>query len=247
MKKLISVLLFMILPVSIIAAEAYRTIRVSEDVVIKKISDHSYVHVSYSDIPGFGRVASNGYIFTDGGEAFICDTPVTDDLTKALADWVTGSLHAKIICVAPNHWHADCMGGLGYIHSLGISTCAGNRTIEIARQKKLPAPQYGFDKILTLKVGSKQVVLRYHGPAHSSDNIVAWVPSEKVLFAGCMVKEAKAKNIGNISDADLTEWPKTIDTLIRTYPDARIVIPGHGDFGGRELLYHTKEVLRRGK
>jgi metallo-beta-lactamase class B len=247
MKNVIFVLLFMLLPMSIIAEDAYRTIRVSEDIVIKKISDHSYVHVSYSDIPGYGRVASNGYIFTDGGKAVICDTPVTNELTKALVDWVTGSLHAQIIGVVPNHWHGDCMGGLGYIHSRGISTCASNRTIEIARQKGLPAPQYGFDKHLTLKVGNKQVVLRYHGPAHSSDNIVVWVPSEKVLFAGCMVKEANAKNIGNTSDADVTEWPKTIDSLIRSYPDALIVIPGHGDFGGRELLYHTKEVLQGGK
>lgn len=247
MKKFISVTFILFLTVSAVMATGCGTTRITDDLIIKKISDHSYIHISYSDIPGFGRVASNGYIFTDSGKAVICDTPVTDALTKALVDWVTGSLHAEVIGVIPNHWHTDCMGGLGYIHSLNIPTYANAMTVAIAGKKGLPVPRHGFGTGLTLMAGNKPVICRYHGPAHSTDNIVVWVPSEKVLFAGCMVKEMKADRIGNTTDADLNAWPATIDELIRTYPDARIVIPGHGDTGGRELLYHTKEVLRRGR
>jgi metallo-beta-lactamase class B len=32
---------------------------------------------------------------------------------------------------------------------------------------------------------------------------------------------------------------------MRKYPDARIVIPGHGAYGGRELLLHTRELLQK--
>ena len=85
----------------------------------------------------------------------------------------------------------------------------------------------------------------YFGPAHSSDNIVVWIPSEKILFAGCMVKSIDATNLGNTADGDLNAYPHTIDRLLSRFPDAKIVIPGHGKFGGLELILHTKELTSR--
>ncbi|MDP4204044.1 MAG: CfiA family subclass B1 metallo-beta-lactamase, partial [Bacteroidota bacterium] len=74
-------------------------------------------------------------------------------------------------------------------------------------------------------------------------NIVVWIPSEKILFAGCMVKEMKANTKGNLSDADVKAWPSTIKKVMAKFPSARIVIPGHGEAGGFELLQHTLEVV----
>jgi metallo-beta-lactamase class B len=62
-----------------------------------------------------------------------------------------------------------------------------------------------------------------------------------------MVKELKSGSLGNLSDADLAGWPKTIARVIEAYPFADIVIPGHGDFNGRELLKHTQNLLTKTK
>ncbi len=218
-------------------------IRISDDLEIIKLSEHSYVHISYAEMPGFGRFGSNGYIYTDSGEALLFDTPVNDALTRQLTDWMAAALRVKIVGFVPNHWHVDCMGGLRHIHALKIPSYANERTIAIAKKKHLPVPQHGFRDSLTLKAGSGSVVCRYHGPAHSDDNIVVWASSEKVLFAGCMVKDLASKKPGNLSDANISEWPKTIERLISEYPAAKTVLPGHGTFGGIELLTHTKEVI----
>jgi len=83
----------------------------SHDLECYRLSDRVVWYVSYAEMKGFGRVASNGLIYTDGGQAYLFDTPVNDALTKDLLDWIRDSLHAEVIGFVPNHWHEDCMGG----------------------------------------------------------------------------------------------------------------------------------------
>ncbi len=236
-------LLIIFFSISSMANNQYDTIKISKDVEIIKLSQHSYIHVSYTVVPGYGRISSNGYIYINNNEAILFDTPMTNELTKQLIDWITNSLKVKIIGYVPNHWHNDCMGGLSYLNILNVPSYANNLTITIAKNKNLPIPRYGFNDKLKLKIGNELVICRYYGPAHSVDNIVVWVPSEKVLFAGCMVKDLNSQNLGNLTDADILEWPKTIEKVILDCSSAKIVIPGHGEYGGTDLLIHTKELL----
>jgi metallo-beta-lactamase class B len=115
-------------------------------------------------------------------------------------------------------------------------------TLDIARNKNLPIPEHGFKDSLQLMLGDKTIDCYYLGAAHSTDNIVVWIPSEKILFAGCMIKSVNARNLGNTADGDLTAYPGTIEKVLVKFPDAEIVIPGHGNFGGLELVWHTKEL-----
>lgn len=221
------------------------TIKVCPDIELIKLSNHAYVHVSFAQLPKFGRFSSNGLVFVSGGEAFLFDTPVTDSLTKDLVAWIRDSLKAKLVGVIPNHWHSDCMGGLRYLKNLGIESYANKMTVDIATQKKLPVPAHGFIDSLKLSFGDKAIYCYYLGAAHSLDNIVVWIPSERILFAGCMVKSMDAKNLGNIADGDTAAYPKTIEKVIKKFPYAKIVIPGHGAIGGLELLGHTKELATK--
>jgi metallo-beta-lactamase class B len=218
------------------------TVHLSPDLEIVKLSDNAYVHVSWSQLPKFGRFASNGLVFINGGEAFLFDTPADDSLTKTLVAWIRDSLKVKIVGFMPNHWHADCMGGLRYLQSVGIETYAHQMTVDIAKSRNLPVPTHGFRDSLRLFLGDKAILCWYPGPAHSLDNIVAWIPSERILFAGCMAKSMDSKNLGNTADGDTAGYPKTIDKVIGKFPDAKIVIPGHGAVGGLELLRHTREL-----
>ena len=219
-------------------------IKISDDLEIIKISDYSYIHVSYSEIPPFGRVPSNGVIFIDNGKAFLFDTPATDSLTMDLVNWIRNNLKCGIAAFVPNHWHIDCMGGLAYLNSLGIESYAQEMTLQIAESKNLPVPSCGFKDSIILNSGGKEIICSYLGAAHTYDNIVVWIPSERLLFAGCMVKGIKSKGLGNTADGDLKEYPETIKNILSKYKNAKFVIPGHGQFGGIELLRHTLKLSR---
>ncbi len=221
----------------------YKKIHVSKDIELIKLSENVYIHVSYSDIPKYGRYPSNGLIFIDNSEAFLFDTPMTDSLTMDLVAWLTDSMKLKIVGFVPNHWHDDCMGGLGFLQKQKIESYANQMTIDIAKSKNLPIPSHGFKDSIQLELGDKLINCYYFGAAHSLDNIVVWIPSEQILFAGCMIKSINSKDLGNTVDGDLIAYPKTIDKLINKFPTVKIVIPGHGPFGGFDLIQHTRNLL----
>jgi metallo-beta-lactamase class B len=221
----------------------YPKIWISEDVELIQLSEKAYVHVSVSEIDGFGKVSSNGMILVSNGEAFLFDTPFTNIQTKTLVKGIADSLKAAVSTFIPNHWHEDCLGGLDYLHSQGVKSYANQMTIDLAIEHGKPVPQIGFTDSLHLSFHGEDVYCYYLGGGHSTDNIVVWIPSEKILFGGCMVKDIRSKGLGNISDAKIEEWPTTINKIITQFPDAKIVIPGHGQIGGKELLQHTALLL----
>jgi len=60
-----------------------------------------------------------------------------------------------------------------------------------------------------------------------------------------MAKELESASLGNMADGDLIQYPLTIKNVIDTYPDAEIVIPGHGKYGGIDLLQHTLDLFKQ--
>lgn len=242
MKTFVWVLFLGFLSFTIRAQNQQQRIRIADDIELIKLSEKAYVHVSVTEIGSFGLVSSNGAIFIDSGEALLLDTPVTNDQTERLVRWVEDSLGAKVTLFIPNHWHEDCMGGLEYLQQKGVKSYANRMTIAIAKEKGLPLPETGFRKQKKIKFGNSEILCYYPGAGHALDNTAVWIPSEKILFAGCMLKDIHSKGIGNVADGDATAWPKTLDKLARKFPEARIVIPGHGEIGGLELIGHTRQI-----
>jgi metallo-beta-lactamase class B len=222
---------------------ATNKIAVSDDIELVRLSPKAYLHISVSEMKGFGKVSSNGLILVDNGQALLFDTPVTNEQTKTLVTFIADSLYAKVSGFIPNHWHEDCMGGLEYLSKHSVKSYANQMTIDIAQKEGLPLPKQGFKDSLSLKLNNIEINCYYLGGGHSTDNIVVWIPSEKILFAGCMVKEMQSKTLGNLLDANVVEWPGTIQKVINKFSSAEIVIPGHGQIGGKELLTHTRKLL----
>jgi metallo-beta-lactamase class B len=48
-----------------------------------------------------------------------------------------------------------------------------------------------------------------------------------------------------LNDANLGEWANTVRKIKTAYPDAKIIIPGHGDMGDISLLNYTIELFSR--
>lgn len=246
MEKLIIALFAIFLVFNGFARPAKR-IQVSADLELVQLSPNAWLHVSQSEISGFGRVSSNGLVFRSGNQAFLFDTPVTVEQTRQLVSAIEDSLNLRIAGFVPNHWHSDCMGGLGWLQEKGIASYASQKTIDLAKANKLPVPEYGFQDSLTLTLGDQIIACYYFGAAHTTDNIVVWIPSEHILFAGCMAKSLNSQNLGNTADGDLKAYPETIRKVMAKFPDAQIVIPGHGPWGGVELLKHTLELAEQAK
>lgn len=214
------------------AACTPRRIDIGNDITVQRLAEGIYLYTAVDEIEGYGPVPSNGVLIVREGEAVLLDTPVGDAQTKALTDWAAETLRARVTTFVPNHWHSDCMGGLGYLKTLGVKSYAHRLTRSIAQREGKPVPDIGFSDSLRLDLHGTEIRCYYFGGGHSEDNIAVWIPSAKLLFAGCMVKEMAAQNAGNLSDAVPAAWPATLDSLLVRFPDARIVVPGHGTPGG---------------
>jgi len=247
LKGLLTILLTGLIHYSGFSQSGYNRIKISKDLELIQISNDAWVHVSYFETKNYGRVGANGLVFIDGRKAFLFDSPWNDSLTRDLVSWLADSMKTEVIGFIPNHWHDDCMGGIGYLHRQKIESYANQMTVNIARSKGLEIPKHGFRDSLQLELGDKIVKCYYFGPAHTLDNIVVWIPSEQILFAGCMVKSLNSTDLGNTADGDLLAYPQTIARLINQFPNAKIVIPGHGPFGGLDLIKHTGDLLTKSK
>jgi metallo-beta-lactamase class B len=220
-----------------------KKIKISDDIEVIKLSEKAYVHTSFFEVPHFGKIDTNGLIFVNGDEAFLFDTPWTNSQTETLIKWIENSLSASVSTFVAGHWHADNIGGLEYIHSKGIRSYANQMTIDLAEINGMPVPHYGFIDILELNLQDDKVYCQYFGGGHTADNIVIWIPSENILFGGCLVKDINSTNLGNLSDAKVEEWLPTIQKVMANFPTAEIIIPGHGKIGGKELFEHTIKLL----
>ena len=48
---------------------------------------------------------------------------------------------------------------------------------------------------------------------------------------------------GFLGDANTEAWSETVRKIEQTYPGAKIVIPGHGKWGGTELFDYTIKLF----
>jgi metallo-beta-lactamase class B len=219
--------------------EVYR----SNDLIITQVSQNAFVHVSYLQTQDFGNVPCNGLIVTNSNEAIIFDTPTNTKSSEELINWINETLQSKINAIIPTHFHNDCLGGLSAFHSKNIPSYANFKTIEFAKNNNEILPQNSFKDSLVLKVGSEKVIAKFFGEGHTKDNVVGYFPSENVLFGGCLIKELNA-NKGYLGDADETNWSNTVEKIKKEYPNLRIVVPGHGEYGNTKLLDYTIRLFK---
>ncbi len=215
----------------------------SENLKIERISDNVFKHISYFDIPDYGKFPCNGLIFLNNDEAIVFDTPIDNSTSAELIDWLIKQ-RKKIKGVIINHFHNDCLGGLNEFHKNGINSYANIKTIELASKNNETRPQIAFQDNLELKIGKQSTITKYYGSGHTNDNVVSYIPSEKVLFGGCLIKSYGAGK-GNLADANIAQWPKTVKLLKSDIVDIKIVVPGHGKSGGTELLEYTIDLFTK--
>lgn len=219
--------------------EVFRT----RDLIIIQISDNAFVHTSFLQTNDFGNVPCNGMIVRDKNEVIVFDTPTNNKSAEALIKYVQKILHCKINAIVPTHFHEDCLGGLASFHTLNIPSYGNSSTVDLANENKVLAPKYRFTDSLRLSIGNTYSVVTYFGEGHTKDNVIGYFPVENVLFGGCLIKELEATK-GYLGDANVNEWSTTVEKIKMQYPHVKIVIPGHGKIGGKELLDYTIQLFK---
>ena len=202
-----------------------------------------YIFTSYGDFNGTRFPANGMYVITDAG-AILFDTPWDSLQFQPLLDSIKVKHGREVVLCISTHFHDDRTAGLKYYKSKGIKTYSSKATFDLCRDRNENQSQFYFLNDTTFNVGGKAFSTYYAGAGHAPDNIVIWCEDEKILYGGCLVKSTETSSLGNLSDANLSEWKKSIKKIIRKYPRPNFVIPGHFSWTDSTALQHTLNLLR---
>ena len=216
----------------------------SNSVELTKINDNIWVHTTYTDYNG-SRTSSNGIIAVSSKGLILVDTPWNNAQTKELIK-LTKSVFKKDIALAViTHAHEDTIGGIDTLLDNKIDVRSTRLTAIEAEKNGFQKPEPTLVSGQCITLGNIDLEVFYPGEGHSVDNITVWFPQHKVLFGGCLIKSLDARDKGNTSEANVVMWPASAERVRQEYPDAVVVIPGHGKWGNLDLIRHTIELVSK--
>jgi cyclase len=189
--------------------------------------------------PHGGWWVNNTGFFAGGSEVVAFDTCSTERRTRAFIEAVERWAGRAPKTLVNSHHHGDHTNGnclLPYATIVGHSLCRDEMLrAGVSRPDAVfgpvewgalePAPPFlTFEERLDVYVGDLLVQLRHVGvPAHTTNDVVAWIPEHRVLFTGDLLFNGGTPFalMGSVSGSLLA-----MDALLEY--DARVVVPGHG-------------------
>ena len=158
------------------------------------------------------------------------------------------------------HHHTDHALGAGWFASRGVEViahpaCRAAMAAEhpglVAARRRQPEladlfgdaepyiPSRTCDEELTLDLGGTEVRVLHPGHNHTAGDLVAHLPRESVLVCGDLVSAGYHVNYEDAIPANLGRGLESLRAL-----NARTLVPGHGAWGGLDLLdrqsrYHS--------
>ena len=211
----------------------------AKKVTFTQLSENAYAYTAEGD-------PNSGVIIGDDG-VLIVDTTATPAMAQDLIARIRTVTDKPIKHVVLSHYHAVRVLGASAYFSEGAQNVIASRGTyemivergeadmksEIERFPRLFAgvetvpgltwPNLVFERELTLFLGKLEVRILHLGPGHTKGDTVVWIPSQKILFSGDLVEYDAACYCG---DAQLEEWPATLDALRALQPQA--LVPGRG-------------------
>lgn len=103
----------------------------------------------------------------------------------------------------------------------------------------LTRPFVTFEQRLNLYVDDLKVELIFVGPAHTTNDIVAWIPERKLLFSGDIIFNGGTPFALGGSVAGWLEALGRIEAL-----GAETIVPGHGEVCGPGVINEVREYLQ---
>ena len=204
-----------------------------------QLSEHCWAYTAEGD-PNTGVIIGDDSVL-------ICDALATPVMAQGLIAEIRRVTDKPIKYVVLSHYYAvRVLGASGYRDAGLQEIIASQGTYEMivergaqdmqSEYERFPRLFQNFDSIpgltwptlvfkeeMTLWMGSLEVKIMHPGAGHTRGDTIVWVPSEQVLFSGDLVEADAACYTG---DAQLAEWPATLDVLAAL--DAQKLVPGRG-------------------
>ena len=206
-------------------------------------------------------ISNAGFVITPAG-VVVVDALGSPILALKLIAEIKKVTNQKIVAVIVSHYHADHVYGLQEFKKIGAKIYAQGEgrnylSSETAKQRlivsrvdfapwvnagtRLISADIWIDQRQNLTIGGVEFLISRVGPAHAPEDLIVFVPSEKVLFAGDLVFRGRIPFVGN---ADSKGWLSALDEIEKMNPS--IVIPGHGAYSlnPKEDIAFTREYLQ---
>lgn len=188
-------------------------------------------------------ISNAGFVVTPAGVVVI-DALGSPQLARELLEAIARITPQPVTHVVVTHYHADHIYGLQEFRRRGAKIVAHRAALEyihsdtaatrlqasraelgpwIDARTELVTPDQWLDGPGELVVGGTRLVLQPVGPAHTPEDLVVFLPAERVLFAGDLVFRGRIPFVGQ---ADSRQWIAALDTLVKM--DPLVVVPGHG-------------------
>ena len=209
---------------------------------ISHLTSNFYIFTTYNVYKGNAVPANGMYLVTDSGVVMF-DSPWDTTQFQPLLDSIKVKHNkAVVICIA-THSHKDKTAGLEFLKERGVKTFTTKQTDEISKKKGEKRAEFLMEKDTVFSVGQYKFQTYYGGQGHTADNIVIWFDKEKILYGGCLVKSVEAKDLGNLEEANVKEWPATIKKIQAKFKNPKFIIPGHQSWASKESLQHTLDLI----
>lgn len=205
-------------------------------------------------------ISNAGFVVTPKG-VVVVDALGSPILAQKLISEIKKVTNQPIVALIVSHYHADHIYGLQEFKKIGVKIYAQGEgrnylSSETAKQRliasridfapwvnastQLIAADVWIDKKTKLNIGGVEFFVSRVGPAHAPEDLMVYVPSEKVLFAGDLVFRGRIPFVGN---ADSKGWLTALEAIEELKP--QIVIPGHGAYSTnpREDIIFTRDYL----
>jgi glyoxylase-like metal-dependent hydrolase (beta-lactamase superfamily II) len=212
-------------------------------------------------------VSNAGFVVTRDGVVVI-DALGSPALAQRLLAEIRRHTDKPVTHVILTHYHADHIYGLQSLKAAGATILAHQAAREYLNSETARlrleasrtdlAPWIDKDTHLVpadewlagereMTIGGVRFQLKPVGPSHTPEDLVVYLPGEKVLFAGDLVFRNRIPYVGQ---ADSRQWIKALDALLAF--DAAVILPGHGPVSTearkdmqttRDYLVHLRTVM----
>ncbi|MFD8498948.1 MBL fold metallo-hydrolase [Amycolatopsis sp. NPDC059657] len=186
--------------------------------------------------------------FIDAGDhSVLIDTCATERRTLALVDSVTSTTGSAVRTLVNTHHHGDHTNGnflvpgatvVGHrktreaILATGLNKYEGVFTGNDWGHLELRPPEVVFEDRLTIHAGDVRIDLIHPGyAAHTTNDVLVWLPEQRVLFAGDTVFNGGSPFavMGSVAGS------RAVLDVVRSL-DPLTIVPGHGPVCGLEVL-----------
>jgi len=100
-------------------------------------------------------------------------------------------------------------------------------------------PDLSFKKEFILYGKERTVQLKTFNKAHTDGDVIVYIPSEKVMFAGDLLFANRDPWLGS---GDPDGWVKVIENELLNF-DFKVVVPGHGNLASKEEFVKEKKYI----